>query len=78
MAIRGSKSSWMTVTNDITEGSILGPLLFNILIKNLDTHKSMGPDGIQPRVLRELVEDLVKALSVIYQQSWLTVQVPDD
>ncbi|KFQ82293.1 hypothetical protein N337_01910, partial [Phoenicopterus ruber ruber] len=43
-----------------------------------DTHKSMGPDGIHPRVLRELVEVLTKPLSIIYQQSWLKREVPVD
>ncbi|KAK4826912.1 hypothetical protein QYF61_012504 [Mycteria americana] len=43
-----------------------------------DVHKSMGPDGIYPRVLRELVEVLTKPLSIIYQQSWLTGEVPVD
>ncbi|KAK4826398.1 hypothetical protein QYF61_008685 [Mycteria americana] len=38
----------------------------------------MGPDGIHPRVLRELAEELAKPLSIIYQQSWLTGVVPDD
>ncbi|KFW77280.1 RNA-directed DNA polymerase from mobile element jockey, partial [Manacus vitellinus] len=48
------------------------------LLSHLDTHKSMGPDGIHPRVIRELAEDLAKPLSIIYQQSWLTGEVPDD
>jgi len=38
----------------------------------------MGPDGIHPRVLRELAEELAKPLSINYQQSWLTGEVPDD
>ncbi|KFQ72658.1 RNA-directed DNA polymerase from mobile element jockey, partial [Phaethon lepturus] len=46
------------------------------LLHHLDTHKSMGPDGIHPRILRELVEVLIKSLSIIYQQSWLTGEVP--
>jgi len=29
-------------------------------------------------VLRKLAEDLAKPLSIIYQQSWLTGEVPDD
>ncbi|KFW97390.1 hypothetical protein N336_03727, partial [Phalacrocorax carbo] len=48
------------------------------LLCHLDTHKSMGPDGIHTRVLRELVEELTKPLSIIYQQSWLTGEMPDD
>ncbi|KAK4808512.1 hypothetical protein QYF61_005829 [Mycteria americana] len=50
----------------------------NDLLCHLDTHKSMGLDGIHLRVLRELVEELAKPLSIIYQQSWLTGEVPDD
>ncbi|GAB0209034.1 hypothetical protein GRJ2_003369100 [Grus japonensis] len=50
----------------------------NDLLHHLDAHKSMGPDGIHPRVLRELAEELAKPLSIIYQQSWLTGEVPDD
>jgi len=38
----------------------------------------MGLDGIHPRGLRELAEELARPLSIIYQQSWLTEEVPDD
>jgi len=38
----------------------------------------MGPDGIHPRVLKELAKELAKPLSSIYQQSWLTGKVPYD
>ena len=48
------------------------------LLQHLDVHKSMGPDGIHPRVLRELAEKLAKTLSIIYQQSWLSGEVPVD
>ncbi|GAB0203692.1 mitochondrial enolase superfamily member 1 [Grus japonensis] len=48
------------------------------LLHHLDTHKSMGPDGIHPRVLRKLAEALTKPLSIIYQQFWLTGEVPVD
>jgi len=50
----------------------------NDLLCHLDTHKSMGSDGIHPRVLRELPQELAKPLSVICEQSWLTGEVPDD
>ncbi|KAK4806922.1 hypothetical protein QYF61_012643 [Mycteria americana] len=52
--------------------------MVNDLLHHLDTQKSMGPDGIHPRVLRELVEVLTKPLCIIYQQSWLTGEVPVD
>ncbi|KFQ86188.1 hypothetical protein N337_01360, partial [Phoenicopterus ruber ruber] len=48
------------------------------LLHHLDTPKSMGLGGIHPRVLRELAAVLTKPLSVIYQQSWLTREVPVD
>ncbi|RMB99812.1 hypothetical protein DUI87_23589 [Hirundo rustica rustica] len=35
-------------------------------------------DGIHPRVMRELADELAKLLSIIYHQSWLTGEVPDD
>jgi len=49
----------------------------NDLLCHLDAYKSMGPDGIHPRLLRELAEELAKPLSIVYQQSWLTGEVPD-
>ncbi|KAK4832398.1 hypothetical protein QYF61_022533 [Mycteria americana] len=48
------------------------------LLHHLDTHKSMGPDEIHPRVLKELADVLTKPLSILYQQSWLTGEVPAD
>ena len=45
------------------------------LLRKLDAHKSMGPDGLHPRVLRELVDVVVKPLSIILWQSWLTGDV---
>jgi len=45
------------------------------LLHHFDTHKPMGPDGIHPRVLRELVEVLTKPLSIICQLSYLTEEV---
>ncbi|KAJ7400835.1 RNA-directed DNA polymerase from mobile element jockey [Pitangus sulphuratus] len=48
------------------------------LLSHLDPHKSMGLDEIHPRVMRELAEELTKLLSIIYQQSWLSGEVPGD
>ncbi|KAK4832376.1 hypothetical protein QYF61_022231 [Mycteria americana] len=52
--------------------------MFSDLLHHLDTHKSMGPDEIHLRVLKELADVLTKPLSIIYQQSWLTGEVPAD
>ncbi|PKU28331.1 rna-directed dna polymerase from mobile element jockey-like [Limosa lapponica baueri] len=41
-------------------------------------HKSMGLDGLHPRILRELAGVLTKPLPIIYQQPWSTGEVPDD
>ncbi|TRZ10123.1 hypothetical protein HGM15179_016985 [Zosterops borbonicus] len=38
----------------------------------------MEPEGVHPRVMSGLADELAKLLSVIYPQSWLTVEVPDD
>jgi len=56
--------------------NIQGDMVSNLL-HHLDTHKSMGPGGIHPRVLKELPDVPTKPLSIIYQQSWLTGEVPD-
>uniref|UniRef100_A0A8B9CU89 Reverse transcriptase domain-containing protein n=1 Tax=Anser brachyrhynchus TaxID=132585 RepID=A0A8B9CU89_9AVES len=48
------------------------------LLQHLDVRKSMGPDGIHPRVLSKLAEELAKPLSIIYRQSWLSGEVPVD
>ena len=42
------------------------------LLLQLDRPKSMGPDEIHPRVLRELAEAIAEPLSVVYQRSLLT------
>lgn len=47
------------------------------LLCHLDTHKSMGPERIHSRVLRELVEELSKPPFIIYHLSLLMGEVPD-
>ena len=48
------------------------------LLRKLDGHKTMGPDGLHRRVLREMADVASKPLSVILWQSWLTRDVPVD
>ena len=47
-------------------------------LDKLDPHKSTGPDGMHLRVLRELVDVLAKPLSVVFERSWGTGEVPKD
>ncbi|PKU39624.1 rna-directed dna polymerase from mobile element jockey- hypothetical protein [Limosa lapponica baueri] len=48
------------------------------LLHHLNTQKSMESDVFHPMVLRELVGVLTNPLSIIYQQPWLTREVPVD
>ncbi|KAJ7407007.1 hypothetical protein BTVI_64256 [Pitangus sulphuratus] len=52
--------------------------IFSDLLCHTNTQKSMGPYGFHSRVVRKLVEELAKPLSIIYHQSWLTRKVPVD
>ncbi|CAM4695697.1 unnamed protein product [Lepidochelys kempii] len=47
-------------------------------LEKLDVHKSMGPDELHPRVLKELAAVIAEPLAIIFENSWQTGEVLDD
>ena len=47
------------------------------LIHDLNVHKSLGPDGIHPRFMQELLAELCIPLTMIFENSIESAQLPD-
>ncbi|KFZ65578.1 hypothetical protein N338_02045, partial [Podiceps cristatus] len=46
--------------------------------RNMKAYKSMGPDETHPEVLRKLVDEVAKPLSILFEKSWQSGEVPTD
>ena len=44
----------------------------------MNAFKSVGPGDIHPRVLREMADVVVEPLSIIFEKSWLSGEIPGD
>ncbi|GAB0187269.1 mitochondrial enolase superfamily member 1 [Grus japonensis] len=47
-------------------------------LRNLKVHKSMGPDEMHRRVLRELMDEVAGPLAIVLEKSWQAGEVPAD
>ena len=65
---RGAQVSVVAITKE----KVLGKL------KGLKVDKSSGPDGPHSRVLKEIAEEIVEALVVIFQESLEAGRVPEE
>ena len=48
------------------------------LLRKLDVHKAPGPDGLSPKLLKELADELAPILTLLFQTSLQQGKIPDD
>ncbi|GAB0203560.1 mitochondrial enolase superfamily member 1 [Grus japonensis] len=75
-----SHTAWVTEGRDWenAEPPTVGEDQVREYLRNLKVHKSMGPEELHPRVLRKLVDEVARPLSIIFEKSWQSGEVPAD
>jgi len=71
-----------TELEDLSCGSSDFPFVDTEIVRDqlyqLSVHKSMGLDGIRLRAPKELADVIAGRLSIVYQRSWESGEVPSD
>ena len=49
-----------------------------MLLINTKINKSAGPDGIHPRILKELCEELSQPLAILFNKTLTEGKIPED
>uniref|UniRef100_K7EZK6 Reverse transcriptase domain-containing protein n=1 Tax=Pelodiscus sinensis TaxID=13735 RepID=K7EZK6_PELSI len=74
--------SWTSAPSDARWNDDGQPVVVKEQVRNylekLNVHKSMGPDLMHPRVLKELANVIEEPLAIIFEKSWRSGEIPDD